>query len=191
MACNCEGTCGCVLTGDVGVTITGNGSSAAPFQISVDATATESIWAGTSADGSLTVTPGGVNGHTPDLAARIDPDIDNALTLTGFGLFVDASGFGGGSTLRTWRVIAADDTIAPGDDFILGDTTGGDVDISLPAAPVDGASYTVKWWSGGNTLRVLGNGNNIDLSGSPITLDVPLMTLNFAWYNAGTSWVVH
>lgn len=93
MACDCFTDCACVVEGDEAtcVTVTGDGTSGSPYKIVIDATCTESVFAATSADNSVTITPGGVNGHTPDLAVNLSADPNQAITLEPDGILVDGS----------------------------------------------------------------------------------------------------
>lgn len=53
---------------------------------------------------SIVATAGGTNGHSPQYNVRIDPDGDNALTVSALGLMVDTNSFGDGKV----KVDAAD-----------------------------------------------------------------------------------
>jgi hypothetical protein len=56
---------------------------------------TETIFTPNSTD-SIVATSGGTKGHSPFFSVRIDPDTDNAITVSGSGLFVDESLVGDG-----------------------------------------------------------------------------------------------
>lgn len=127
MACGCsDNSCSCVLTGGTNVTVSGGGTAGNPFVINSASATPETAWTGTNADGGITITPGGTDGHAPVIDLNLDPDSPAALSVSGAGLSVACCGGGGGASGVDF--IGA----APGEVIVIGDgTTGGDVPTIL------------------------------------------------------------
>lgn len=78
-------------------------------------------------------------------------------------------------------------TIVATDFLVIGDTTGGDFTVNLPATPTTGDTYAIKKSVAANTLTFSGNGKNIDGAASlAITTQYTSITVI---YN-GTEWSI-
>lgn len=84
MACGCGDRCTCSVVAGSGVTVTGSGDPSDPFVI----TSLEAVFSALSAGNTITITPGGDAGHSPNLDVNISPNAGNALENAGNGLFV-------------------------------------------------------------------------------------------------------
>lgn len=93
MACGCvDAGCTCVIQGAGGIGVTGSGTSGNPFIISGVAV-TGPTFAATSANGGITITPGGTAGHAPAFTLVLDPASEAPLSVSGTGLFVEETTF--------------------------------------------------------------------------------------------------
>lgn len=94
MACGCvDNSCACIITGGSGVVVSGAGSVANPFVVSA-AGGSDPAWTGINTDGGITITPGGVNGHSPVINLNLDPASPAALSVGVDGLSVACCGVG-------------------------------------------------------------------------------------------------
>lgn len=85
MACGCsDESCNCIVQSGGDIVVGGSGTVADPYIVSF----TETEFAGVEGDG-IDITPGGTNGHTPEIAVKIDPDSTADVTAGPDGIRVD------------------------------------------------------------------------------------------------------
>lgn len=142
------------------------------------------------ASGGTSVVGSGTGGDPYIVDSVIDPNPNNILTSGIFGLLVDGTIIGG-SALRSYTLIAASSALVGADDFVLIDTSGGPVDVSLDPAPVNGKTVTVKWIAGASLARVLGNGNLIDFGAAPLAYGTLQESFDLSYYSASGTWLIN
>lgn len=187
MACGCPSSCTCSVQGINGVTVTGDGSVANPYQISPP---TETVFAAT-ADDSIDITPGGTNGHTPNFAVRIDPASPAAISVSPAGIAVACCASGTAPV----DTVVVDTLLDASYQTVLVDSSAAPVTVTLPAAPTAGMRFEIKDYGATgagftttNAVNIDPNGNNIDGDPSVRTLvsDGDALTL----ISNGSDWAI-
>lgn len=154
-----------------GVAIKSNGSIIANF----DATITNSVYPGT--DDTYDFGTVGVEWQDGYFDGTVYADAldfnGTAITATGAelnytdGCTGDINGKGQGLTKRTGVTITGDTTLGASDEgFVPCDTSGGNIDLTLPAIGLSNAGvvYLITLTTGGNNLRILDNGADAGFS---------------------------
>jgi hypothetical protein len=120
--------------------VSGSGDVGNPYLI----TGTESIFAASSIDDTMNITPAGTSGHTPDLGVRIDPAGTAPVSFSPAGIRIDCCG-GGQVNFATGTVAADYGIVVATDHTILVDATLNNVTVSLPsiASTASGDQYVV------------------------------------------------
>jgi hypothetical protein len=174
MACGCvDNSCACVVTGGSGVVVSGNGSAANPFVVS-SAGGADPAWTGINTDGGITVTPGGVNGHSPVINLNLDPASPAVLSVGVNGLSVACC-----ASISPIAILDVDSTLDSSNELVLVDNTLNPITIMLPATPNAGANLIIVDYgnsgagnSTANNITVDPNGNNISTSPSNYILNL-------------------
>ncbi len=90
------------------------------------------------------------------------------------------------------EVVAADLTATTDHYAFSVDTSGGAVVLTMPAAPVAGQLYWIKFLVGGNTLTVDGNGNVVDkndgTTAASLVMTTPGEVAGLVWDAVGSIW---
>lgn len=115
-------------------------------------------------------------------AAISAPQVGDTLVFDGTN-FVNVAP-GPGSSLVPTTAKSADYVATSADRVILCDTTAGNVQITLPAAPSDGLQITMKWASGGNVLTAVGTIDGV----ANFTFTIPKQAVVFHAY--GGNWFI-
>ena len=85
---------------------------------------------------------------------------------------ITAAAGGGGGNTRTYKTVSSDETLALSDDFIFVDTTGGEVEITLPfASAMGGRTLTFKLKTGTSRVVIVPQGGDSIDSTSSFIMD--------------------
>lgn len=166
MPCGNLNTCPCVVVAGLNVTVTGSGTSTDPYVVS--STFVETTFAATSSDLTLSITPGGVAGHNPDLGTRLDPAGNVTLTKTAAGIRADYVPTGVQSVVDTFSV----------DLTKIGTTLQADVRIdptSTAPVAITPAGIKIDCCGGGGAITV-SDTNSVDMTlvGVNVSADVKI-----------------
>jgi len=83
-----------------------------------------------------------------------------------------ASAGGGGGNTRTYKTVSSDETLTITDDFVFVDTTGGEVEITLPfASAMGGRTLTFKLKTGNSRVVITPQGGDSIDSTSSFAMD--------------------
>lgn len=97
----------------------------------------------------------------------------------------------GGNQIFGKTTITSDTTLGVTNHVVLVDTTSGNINITLPASPVDGQLYRFfRTSGGGNTLTLTGNGHNINGSATYTAMSSQYNKATIIYDSAASTWFI-